>query len=51
MFYRAHEENIKQLEFEKKRAQREAENWKARSNAYRKDLDNENTMSEIQSHP
>ncbi|GFQ07472.1 formin-like protein 17 [Phtheirospermum japonicum] len=39
MFRRAHEENCKQLEFEKKKAQREAENVKAKTNAFRKELE------------
>ncbi|KAL3650910.1 hypothetical protein CASFOL_007313 [Castilleja foliolosa] len=39
MFRRAHEENCKQLEFEKKKAQREAENAKAKTNAFRKELE------------
>ncbi|KAL2939978.1 Formin-like protein 17, partial [Bienertia sinuspersici] len=33
MFNRAHDENCKQLEFEKKKAAKEAENEKAKTNA------------------
>lgn len=45
MFRRAHEENCKKLEFEKKKAAQEAaENQKAKPNAPSKKLENENVM-------
>lgn len=45
MFRRAHEENCKKLEFEKKKAAQEAaENQKAKPNAPSKELENENVM-------
>ncbi|PIN04850.1 Rho GTPase effector BNI1 [Handroanthus impetiginosus] len=57
MFQRAHLENCKQLEFEKKKAEKEAENEKAKLNAPRKELENQNVIPsaaeepEIQSQP
>ncbi|XP_021769441.1 formin-like protein 6 [Chenopodium quinoa] len=39
MFHRAHDENCKQLEFEKKKAEKEAENEKSKMNARAKDPD------------
>ncbi|KAL0330214.1 UNVERIFIED_CONTAM: Formin-like protein 18 [Sesamum radiatum] len=45
MFQRCHEENCKQQELEKKKAQQEAENDKGKLNASRKELENENVMS------
>lgn len=46
MFKRAHEENCKQLEFEKKKkAQEEAETKKANSNTTRKESENDNTKA------
>ncbi|CAK9146644.1 unnamed protein product [Ilex paraguariensis] len=41
MFVRAHDENCKQLEFEKKKALKEAENEKVKLSASKKDQDNE----------
>lgn len=37
MFIRAHEENCKNIEMEKKKAQKEAENEKMRLNAQKRD--------------
>ncbi|XP_042004583.1 formin-like protein 18 [Salvia splendens] len=46
MFRKAHEENCKQLEFEKKKkAQEETENEKLKGNASSKELDNENGIA------
>ncbi|KAL2236921.1 UNVERIFIED_CONTAM: Formin-like protein 18 [Sesamum indicum] len=45
MFQRCHEENCKQQELEKKKAQQEAENGKGKLNTSRKELENENVMS------
>ncbi|KAL0330853.1 UNVERIFIED_CONTAM: Formin-like protein 18 [Sesamum angustifolium] len=45
MFQRCHEENCKQQELERKKAQQEAENDKGKLNASRKELENENVMS------
>lgn len=43
MFKKAHEENCKQLEFERKKAEKEAENEKAKLNASNKELGDEKT--------
>ncbi|KAL0393955.1 UNVERIFIED_CONTAM: Formin-like protein 18 [Sesamum latifolium] len=45
MFQRCHEENCKQQELEKKKAEKEAENSKGKLNTSRKELENENVMS------
>ncbi|KAL0312104.1 UNVERIFIED_CONTAM: Formin-like protein 18 [Sesamum radiatum] len=50
MFQRCHEENCKQQELEKKKAEKEAENGKGKLNTSRKELENENVMSSVVKH-
>ncbi|XP_059658241.1 formin-like protein 18 [Cornus florida] len=45
MFVKAHDENCKQLEFEKKKAQKEAENEKTKKSVSEKQLENEKTKA------